>query len=79
MQEQSKPYDGKVDVWVPDKELGFLHAKILKQEGDKVHVNRVAKGESDKVRANLLPIFLHCRQATSGSFRRRSSPTRSRR
>lgn len=56
-QEQAKiEYDSKVDVWIPDKEEGFLQGKITKTEGGSVTV-KLSNGQEVWV-ANVFA-FMH--------------------
>jgi myosin heavy subunit len=50
---QSKPYDSKKNVWVPDKEEGFLAAEIKSTKGDNVTVV-TSKGGEVTVKKDLL-------------------------
>ena len=43
---QQKPYDSKVDVWIPDSVEGYLHAQIKSDNGDSVVVTP-AKGGTE--------------------------------
>lgn len=38
LQDESKPYDSKVNVWVPDAEEGYIAAEIKSTKGDTVTV-----------------------------------------
>lgn len=44
LKDQSKKYDSKKNVWVPDKEEGFIEAEIKSAKGDTVVVT-TSKGE----------------------------------
>jgi len=37
--QQAAPYDGKIDKWCPDPELGYVACKVKSTEGDKVTVD----------------------------------------
>lgn len=37
--DQSKPYDSKKDIWIPDAEEGYIAAQITKTDGDNITVN----------------------------------------
>ena len=53
MQFASKPYDSKKNVWVPDKEEGYLSAEIKSTKGDMVTVVTV-KGNEVTVKKDAL-------------------------
>ena len=53
-QEQSKPFDAKKNVWVPDKEEGFLASEIKSTKGDNV---TVITSKGTEVSA-LVPVLL---------------------
>ena len=38
LKEQTQPFDGKKNCWVPDKKLGFARAEIQSTKGDEVTV-----------------------------------------
>lgn len=44
MRTQTRPFDGKKNCWVPDKEEGYVAAEIQSAKGDEVSV-KTTKGE----------------------------------
>uniref|UniRef100_A0A0M3IQA1 Myosin N-terminal SH3-like domain-containing protein n=1 Tax=Ascaris lumbricoides TaxID=6252 RepID=A0A0M3IQA1_ASCLU len=56
--DQSAPYDSKKDVWIPDKEEGYIAAQIVTTKGDEVVV-RANGVEVRKKRQQSIPkIFI---------------------
>jgi len=53
LQEQSVPYDMKIDCWVPDPEEGYVHAKITATKGDQVVV-QTTKGNELTLKKELV-------------------------
>ncbi|EFO12678.1 hypothetical protein LOAG_15855, partial [Loa loa] len=43
--DQSKPYDSKKNVWIPDAEDGYIAAEIKASKGDSVTVVSVRGNE----------------------------------
>ncbi len=38
MEEQSQPFDGKKNCWIPDAKLGYLKAEIKSTKGEEITV-----------------------------------------
>jgi myosin heavy chain 6/7 len=53
LQEQSRPYDSKVDCWVPDPEEGYVPGKITATKGDQVVV-QTSKGNELTLKKELV-------------------------
>ena len=49
MEQQSAPYDGKKNFWVPDEKEGYVKADLQSTEGDKCNV-QTEKGEVNGLR-----------------------------
>lgn len=46
---QAQPFDGKKNVWIPDKTEGYLAAEIQSEKGDQITV-KTSKGETTTVK-----------------------------
>ncbi|CAI5455740.1 unnamed protein product [Caenorhabditis angaria] len=53
LEDQSKPYDSKKNVWIPDAEEGYLEAIITKTAGDNVTVS-LGQGNEKTIKADLV-------------------------
>ncbi|XP_074602160.1 myosin heavy chain isoform X13 [Brevipalpus obovatus] len=70
--DQTKPYDGKKMVWVPDEKEGFLIGNISSTKGDIVTVD-VGKGEERQIKKDLLqqvnpPKFEKCEDMSNLTY-----------
>jgi myosin heavy chain 6/7 len=70
--DQTKPYDGKKMVWVPDTQECFLLGNITSTKGDMVTVD-VGKGEERTIKKDLLqqvnpPKFEKCDDMASLTY-----------
>ncbi|KAI1727504.1 myosin head (motor domain) domain-containing protein [Ditylenchus destructor] len=53
IEEQSKPYDSKKNVWVPDPEEGFVAAEVKGAKGEEINVVTV-KGNEQTLKKELV-------------------------
>ncbi|TMS35327.1 hypothetical protein L596_002754 [Steinernema carpocapsae] len=54
LKDQSKPYDSKKNVWIPDAEEGYLAATVVSTNGDKVTVTVDGTGSEKTVKKDVL-------------------------
>eukprot|EP01083_Nonionella_stella_P108829 316804_1 len=71
MAEQSKPFNAKTAVWVPDKEEGFVVGEIKEVKGDNTTI--MLKGGETSVKSDTLmevnpPKFNKCEDISNLSF-----------
>ena len=59
VEEQSRPFDSKKNVWCPDKEEGYIAAEIKSTKGDNVTVV-TAKGAEVTVKKDVLQVSYAC-------------------
>lgn len=46
LEEQTQPFDGKKNCWIPDHKEGYIKAEIMSTKGDDVTVIKKKRGEN---------------------------------